>query len=305
MKSRFALKSTLLALGFLVMPLGQAFGQDIEPRRWTPLPLGLNVIGAGYGRVQGDVFFNPVLEIEDADVEGNVAVISYVRSFAIAKKLARLDVLLPWQNKRWSGLLDGVPATASRTGLADPRVRLSMILAGAPASGSSQNTPAKSSTVVGAAVSLRIPLGEYYEDKLLNLGQNRFVIRPQIGVVHTRDKWSYELTGSVFLYGDNDEFFDGNKLEQDPLYAAQAHLIRVFDKPGYWAALSAAYGWNGQSTINGNPVDDSRRLVLSALAVGVPIGMKQGLRFAYIRQRTNTDTGADIDSLSIGWSYRF
>jgi len=289
----------------LLTPLGQALGQDIEPRRWTPIPPGLNIIGAAYGRLQGDVFFNPVMLIEDAEVEGHFAAISYVRSFTIVTKLARLDVVLPWQNKRWSGLLDGVPATASRTGLADPHVRLSMILAGAPASGNSQEASASSSTVVGAAVSMSIPMGEYLEDKLLNLGQNRFVIRPQIGVLHTRGKWSYELTGSVFLFGDNDEFYGGSKLEQDPLYAAQAHLIRVFDERGSWVALSAAYGWNGQSTIDGNAVDDSRRLILSALAVGVPIGNSQGLKFAYIRTRTKTDTGADLDSLSIGWSLRF
>jgi hypothetical protein len=164
---------------------------------------------------------------------------------------------------------------------------------------------ASSNTVIGAAVSVSIPLGEYLDEKLLNLGQNRVVIRPQVGILHTRGKWSYELTASTFLYSDNDDFYGGSTLEQDPLYAVQGHLIRVFDKPGYWASLSAGYGWNGQSTVDGNRVDDSKRLFLSALSFGMPIGTTQGIKFAYVRGRTNTNKGSDTDSLAIGWSFRF
>jgi hypothetical protein len=281
---------------------GKAAAQDLEPRRWTPLPAGLNVVGAGYAATRGDVFFDPVLLVEDAEVEGHTAAVSYVRSFLIADKAARLDVTLPWQNRRWTGLLDGEPATASRIGLADPWLRLSMILAGAPDAG----TPSKpSNTIFGAALAVGIPLGEYLEGKLLNVGHNRFVIRPQIGVLHTRKKWSFELTGSTFLYGDNGDFLVDSTLEQSPLYAVQSHVIRFFDKPGYWAALSAGYAWNGQSTVDGVRSDDSKRLFLSALAVGLPIGQKQGLKFTYLRSRTKTDNGSDTDSLSIAWSYRF
>jgi len=291
--------AAMAGLGFLVLT-GDAFGQDLEPRRWTPLPPGLNIVGAGYIRTEGDVSFDPVLLVEDAEVRGHTAAVSYVRSFAVAGKLARVDAVVPWQNLQWTGLLDGAPAQVTRVGLADPTVRLSMILAGGL-----PDPTASSNTVFGAAVAIRVPLGEYFDDKLLNLGQNRVVVRPEIGVLHTRGKWSYEITGSTFLFGDNDDFFGGSTLEQDPLYALQAHVIRTFDKPGFWAALSAGYGWNGQSTVDGARVDDSRRLFLSAIAVGMPVGKTQGVKFAYIRSRTNTNTDSDTDSLAIGWSYRF
>jgi len=291
--------AAMAGLGFLVLT-GDAFGQDLEPRRWTPLPPGLNIVGAGYIRTEGDVSFDPVLLVEDAEVRGHTAAVSYVRSFAVAGKLARVDAVVPWQNLQWTGLLDGAPAQVTRVGLADPTVRLSMILAGGL-----PDPTASSSTVFGAAVAISVPLGEYFDDKLLNLGQNRVVVRPEIGVLHTRGKWSYELTGSTFLFGDNDDFFGGSTLEQDPLYALQAHVIRTFDKPGYWAALSAGYGWNGQSTVDGARLDDSRQLFLSALAIGMPIGNRQGIKFAYVRSRTNTNKGSDTDSLAIAWSHRF
>jgi hypothetical protein len=290
----------LVTLGILLMSFNQAGAQDLEPRRWTPLPAGLSLVGVGYARIDGDVFFDPVSLIEDVVVDGHATGVSYVRSFAVGDRVGRLDILVPLANMRWTGLLDGVPATASRVGMADPSIRLSIILAGAK-----PDKLASSNTVVGAAVKVIVPFGEYFEDKLLNLGRNRFVVRPQLGVLHTRGKWSYELTGSLFLYGDNDEFYNGSELKQDTLYALQGHVIHNFYKPGYWVALSAGYGWDGQSTINGNKVNNSRRLFLSALAVGVPIASNQSIKLTYAQTRTNVDTGADLDVLSVGWAYRF
>ena len=274
--------------------------QDIEPRRWTPLPPGLNVIGAGYALTDGDVYFDPALQVEDATVRGHTVGVSYVRSFRLAGKLARFDVVLPWQHIEGQGLLEGEPASVSRTGLADPVFRFSMILAG-----DRPDLAAKSNTVFGAAVAVIAPAGEYFENKLLNLGQNRWTLRPQVGVVHTRGQWSYELTASVFLYADNDEFFGGAVREQDPLLSVQGHVIRTFNKRGYWLSLSAGHGGKGQSIINAAPVDDEKRLFLSALSFGMPVGESQALKFAYVQNRTKRNNGSDTDSLLASWSLRF
>ncbi len=294
-----------LTVLLLLVWFGPLVAQDLEPRRWTAVPAGVNVVGAGYVGLQGDVLFDPVLKVEDAEVSGHVVAVSYVRSFAIGSKLARFDAVVPWQNMRWSGLLDGEPATAERVGLADPVLRISVLLAGAPAAGSTSDENKKSNTIFGVAVAVSVPLGEFESDTLLNLGQNRYFVRPQLGVLHTRGKWSYELTGSTFIYSVNDDFFGDSKLEQDPLYALQGHVVRVFDKPGYWVALSTGYGWKGDTVVDGTRSDNSQKRWLSSLAFGIPLGKKQGIKFAYLRDRTKTSQGANIDSLAIGWSMIF
>ena len=45
--------------------------QDIEPRRWGPIPLGTNVLGAGYSYTSGDVFFDPLLQAEDVKIKAH------------------------------------------------------------------------------------------------------------------------------------------------------------------------------------------------------------------------------------------
>jgi len=281
-----------------MMQSGRTAAQDLEPRRWTLLPVGRTVVGIGYGQTVGDVFFDPVLLVENAEVEADSVILSYVRSFELADRSARFDALIPWQDARWSGLLQGEPAVVRRIGLADPRFRLSINLAGAP---NPETAESRDNTVVGAALEVVIPVGEHLEDKLLNLGQNRFTIRPQMGFVHTRGPWSYELTGSVFLYSDNDEFFNGNRREQKPLYALQTHLVRMF-RPGLWVSLSAGYGWGARSEVNDERKDDEKGDFLAGLAVGFPVGRNQGMKLAYIRTRTRKDTGADTDTLVLAWT---
>lgn len=282
--------------------------QDLEPRRWTHLPIGTNVLGVTYAYTPGDLSFDPVLEIQDAQVEMNTLGVGYTRYFALAQRTARLDVVVPLQSGTWDGLVAGVPRSVSRDGLADPVVRLSALLLGAPALRGKEFAEFRQEhsvqTTLGLALEVRLPLGEYQEDKLINLGQNRFALAPQLGVLHTVGEWSFELTGSVYFYTDNDEFYNGNELEQDPLYACQTHVVKTFGQD-WWMAAGAAYAWAGESTINGVLKDDDKSTLLYGASFGFRIGESQSVRLSYIRTDTLNDIGADTDSLGLGWSFRF
>jgi hypothetical protein len=287
---------------------GVLTAQDLEPRRWTHLPVDTNVIGAGYLFTKGDIAFDPALRIEDAEVELHTLLASYTRYFALFETTARVDVVVPYQHGEWQGLLDGAPAAVERDGFGDPAVRLSASLLGAPALRGQEFAAFQREhdvdTAVGAAVEVRLPLGEYHEDKLINLGQNRYTIAPQLGVLHTRGLWSYELTGTAAFFTDNDEFFGGLTLEQDPLFAAQAHVVRVFPE-GFWLSAGAAYGWGGETSIDGDDKGDERSNLLWGGSVGFRLGSSQGIRIAYLHADSRTDTGADTDNVLVMWTLRF
>jgi len=288
---------SLLTLFIVATPL---FSQDLEPRRWTVMPEGMNVVGIGYGHTSGDVLFDPVMQIKDAEVKADTLAVSYIRSFSLAGKALRFDVFLPWHSAQWEGILRGNPNSAERKGFGDSRFRLSVNLLNT----STQNTNETSKTVVGAGIAMTAPTGEYDKNKLINLGQNRFVIRPQIGVVHTRGAWSYELTGSVFFFTDNNDYFKESIQSQDPLYAIQTHAIYVFDS-GIWTSLSAGYGWGGISSINNEKKDNEWNNLLMALSFGFSLSRTQSIKFNYMHAQTQNVTGSNTDTLSIGWSVRF
>jgi hypothetical protein len=281
--------------------------QDIEPRRWTPLPIGTNVVGVGYIHTDGEIFFDPVIKIEDAKYNTKATIFSFLHAFDFLGKSARFDLRLPHKSTRWKGLLDGVPATTGRTGLGDPRLRLSINFLGAPALGPRELRRYRAArpinTVAGAAVAITLPLGDYETDKLLNLGHNRFAIRPQVGVVHTRGPWSYELTGSVFFYTNNNEFV-GTTRKQDPLLTVQSHLTYASPR-GWWTSIGAAYDEGGESRIDGVRRDDHRRDLLYGISAGLTVNRHSSLKFAYVGSRTREDLGSDTDNLALALSIRF
>lgn len=282
-----------------------SFAQDLEPRRWSQIPTGVNFAGLGYGYIDGDIFLDPVLLVEEATFEIHRAGLLYMRSLNIMGKSSRIDFTLPYVAGRWEGTVDDEFVHFRRRGLGDARIRLSTLLYGGPAETPQEFAKSiKSNTVVGAAVAVSMPTGEYSNKYLINLGSGRWTIRPQLGVTHTRGKLTTELTGSVFIYTDNNDFWNNTELETDPLFALQAHFIYTF-RPGLWVSLSTAYGWGGEATVNGDAKNNPSGNWLSALSFGFPIDRRQGVKLAYMRGRTQKPTGADSDSLILAWSVMF
>ncbi|MGB5358360.1 MAG: transporter [Eudoraea sp.] len=305
-KKPLTLKRILLCC--VMLYLQQGYTQDVEPRRWSSIPLGVNVIAAGYAYTSGDVFFDPVLGAEDVIYTGNGFVAGYIRPFRLGNKLARVDVLLPFSFSRWEGLLDGVAESANRTGFGDPRVRLSLNLTGPPPTGPKELqeylTANPVYTTFGVSCSLTLPFGQYSNAFLLNLGSNRFVIRPQIGMVHYWGPWSYELTSSVVFFTKNTDFFNGGELKQKALFALQTHLIRQFKKR-FWASISAGYNQGASSIVNQQFNDDRRANFLGAASVGTSFAGKQGLKLAYVYSKTLKDVGATTNTVLLSWSIVF
>ena len=237
-----------LLLSVLLSPAG---AQELEPRRWSHMPTGTHMAGGGYAYTSGDISFDPVLKLEGVEVGLHTVLAKYIQVFGIFGRSARIDLIQGYQRGHWEGLLDGEFAETDRSGLSDGIVRLSVNLLGAPPLqgqdfGAYRATAAAKETIVGAGLAVHVPTGRYYDEKLINLGNNRFVFRPQLGVVHNRGKWSTELTGAVWMFTDNGDFFNGNQLENAPLYTLEGHVVHTF-RPGVWLSSGAGFGYGAES----------------------------------------------------------
>jgi len=294
----------LITIGWLE----PANAQDLEPRRWSQLPIGLNIVGMGYAYTDADVYFNPVFRITDGTSRINSLGLSAIRSFDLAGKSARISLLLPYVSGRWEGDVDDEFRVIHRRGIGDPRIRVSVNLYGAPALKGPElvryQAEHQTNTVVGASLALTLPLGQYLDDRLINIGHNRWSLRPQVGVVHTRGPWSFELTGSVFLFTSNNSFVDQLVLEQKSMYALQTHAIYNFN-PGLWASISTGYGKGGQIIIDQQETSFEVDNWVWAASLGAPIGRRQSLKLTWLSGRTQNEVGRDSDNLLLSWSMRW
>ncbi|MGK2925778.1 MAG: transporter [Lysobacterales bacterium] len=283
----------------------EARAQDMEPRRWSHLPSGLNVAGLGVGAIDGDIFFDPVVRLEDATFELYTLGSSYVRTFEWLGKSSRIDFRLPYGYGRWEGLLNGEDVSVRRHGPLDPHLRLSVNLYGAPPLKGQAYLQYRAehpvTTTVGAAISVTLPLGEYYAERLINLGGNRYVVHPQLGVLHQRGPWQFELTTTLSLFEDNNEFFADTRLEQDPLGFVQLHAIRSLAR-GRWGSVSTGFSYGGEAFIDGVPKDNDQRTRYYALSFGMPLSPQQSVKISYVNAETNVLLGTNSDSLLLSWS---
>jgi hypothetical protein len=216
--------------------------------------------------------------------------------------------VLPFSIDHWEGLLSGEAASTNRSGFMDPWLRLSVNLVGPPPGGPKElkkyyeENPVN--TTFGVSLGVTLPIGQYFDEKLINIGNNRFVFRPQAGVVHRWGLWSYEVTGSLAIFTSNTNFFNGNTLSQNPIIGIQSHLIRQF-KNGMWASLSAAYNQGGSSTINDIAKNDQRANFYAGASLGYTFAGNQGIKIAYLRSQALRDVGSDFNSLALAWSISF
>jgi hypothetical protein len=280
-----------------------ALAQELEIRRWNHLPIDRNFVTVNYGRTDGDIAFDPVLRIQGAVAEMDTWLLGYIRTFELFDKTARIEIRQAWQAGIWSGILDGKPTTISRDGLADTFARFAVNLVGAPPLTGKDFTNYRAATdvetIVGAALGVQVPTGEYMKDKLINLGTNRFTFRPQIGIHQQYYSWSFEVTGMAWIYTENSSFFNGNQLEQDPYYTIDGSIEYSF-KSGVWASVGAGLGVGGRSILNGVKKDDRREDFGWSVSAGFPVTPSLGLKASYLEADHWAEVGTVSRTISVG-----
>lgn len=282
--------------------------QELEPQRWRHLPIDTNFVSLAYIHNDSDISLEPALRIENATMNLDTWALGYTRTFELFDKTAQVQIIQPWQEGDWSGTVNGQAAAISREGFGDTQVRFAIDLLGAPPMNVGDYAAYQASpepkTVLGVALGVQLPTGEYMSDKLINLGTNVYTFRPEIGFVHERGRWSFEASGSVSIYTNNSDFFGGNRLEQNPLYFAQTNVLYRFT-PGLWAAGGIAYALGAETTVNGIANNDQKENILWGFAGGYSITPWLGLKLQYVRSERLVDVGNDSNRYIVSLSTFF
>ena len=214
---------------------------------------------------------------------------------------SKFNIIAPYATGDWAGKYEGIDSTTSRSGMADLRFGLSFNFIGAPAIEAKNFKDFEQKTIVGGSFQIIAPTGQYYPDKLINLGSNRWAIRPQLGVSHKYQSWYFEFFGNVWLYTNNNSFWNGKSLKQNPIVAFKGHVIKSFEK-GIWVALGAGYAVGGRSYVN-EVKRDARISTIRTGAIAVfPINKKHSIKFTAIVAKRIKE-GSDFDAVSIGYQY--
>ena len=291
-----------LALALVIAwPLrGQA--QELEPRSYVNTPVGINFLIAGYGYTTGGVVFNPATRLTDAEIETHAAIFGYARSLDLWGLSGKFAMIVPFADVSGSALQAGQLQERDVSGLADPRFRISVNFYGAPALPLEEYGRYKQDLIVGATLEVGVPLGQYDSDKLLNIGSNRWSVKPEIGLSKALGRFVLELAGAVTFFTPNGDFLGGKTLEQDPIYSVQGHFVHEF-LPGLWAALDATYYAGGRTKIDGK-AEEGLEHVRVGLTISISVNRYNSIKL-YGSKGVYSRTGTDFDALGIAWQFRW
>lgn len=206
------------------------------------------------------------------------------------------QALIPFGDAHLDGAAVG-GAQLSDSGFADPVLLTTFWFVNAP----------EKKLWAGFTPYLTLPLGSYDRLKGLNLGGNRWAVKPELGVVKGIGERGYlDLVLNGEFYGDNNDFGAGADpvtLEQDPLLGLEVHAS--YDVTKQWFVSLDYYLLNGgETTVAGVPQGDRQDNHALGISFFWGIGSNNQLMLQY-RDDFSVKSGPGTNTLGARWAYFF
>jgi hypothetical protein len=283
--------------------VSDAAAQDIEPRAYSNAPIGYNFLVTGFAYTRGGLAENSSLPLTNPDLDTISAVAAYSRVIELGGQSARLEAIVPYTSLSGTADYSGQQVSRDINGFANPSFRLSANLYGAPALSAQEFSAWQQDMIVGASLRVSPPWGQYDPTRLVNIAANRWSFKPEVGASQALGQWTLEGAVGVTFFTNNDEFWNGNRLSQDPLYAARGHVIYGFAN-GVWLSVDATWYGGGRTTVNGVLNNDLQQNWRFGSTLAFPIDRDFSIKL-YASTGVSDRTGNSYDLLGIVLQYRW
>jgi hypothetical protein len=285
----------------LLLLAAPSSAQDLDPRAYVNVPVNGTFLVVGFSVSHGGVVTDPTLPVTDLNATVETPSLGVARSFSLFGKTAQAFGALPYSWAQVSGKALGEEREISRAGLSDMRLRISVLVRGAPAASVAEFVKAPRRTILGTSLTIAAPTGEFFPDKLINLGTNRWAFKPEFAVSQPMgQKWLLDAYAGVWLFTGNDSFYPGTSHRtQAPMTVFQAHVSYNFQRQ-LWAAFDATFYVGGQTTIEGVVNDDRQSNTRVGATIALPVGRRHSVKLAVSRGAI-IRFGANFTTFSIGW----
>lgn len=284
-------------------------GQSLAPRAYLITPVDSNAVTISSSIYTGGVLFDNAVPITDASGTIGLIVPSFYHSLNFMGRSSNVTLVLPYSIGSFSALVANQDTNVYRSGMGDGAVRFSVNLTGGPAMTVPQFMEWKQKKLLGASIAVQFPSGQYDSSRLINIGDNRWGFKPELGYSQRWSKWILDAYVGGWFFTKNAEFFSQNNFfrgtrqqSQEPIGVVETHLSRDF-KPGFWLSLDGNFWYGGRTTLGGvqnlNSLQKNSRVGATA---AVRVSKHQSLKFSYARG-AYIRVGGDYQAVTIAWQY--
>jgi len=279
--------------------------QELEPRAYSASPVGVNFVVVGYSRSAGSVVTDPTLPLSDVSAHVNGLSLGLGRTFGVAGRQGLLTAALPYAWGDAEGNVGEERREVTRSGLADFRAKLSVNLYGSAALSPLEFAKRRRERILlGTSLTVAAPAGQYNGARLINLGTNRWALKPEVGASYAWRKFYFDLYVGGWFFTDNSDFYPGGSTKrQDPLTTLQAHVSYTIRR-GLWLAFDSTWYGGGAVSVDdgpsGNRVSNSR---LGA-TLSLPIVAQQSVKIAY-SGGASVRSGSNFRTVVVAWQFQW
>jgi hypothetical protein len=262
----------------------------------------MNFFVLNYSYQSGEVLFDPAVPITDVNAYINGVSAAVGHSFPLFGRFASAAVAVPYAFGSLNGNVGEDYTRITRSGLGDLRLRFVVNLLGGPALTMKEYRAVKPETTLGFSLVVAAPTGQYSNEKLINIGQNRWAFRPEFGLSYPTGPWMLEASAGVWLFTDNTHTYPGeNVRSQAPLFTFQAHGGYTF-RPGLWVALDATFYGGGRTSTNGVPGDTRQSNSRVGATFSLPVARSHSIKFL-AATGVSARVGSRFDTYGIAYQF--
>ncbi len=247
------MKKLISFLTLLLLLVTPAYAQFDGPRTYWPMPKNYNVVAAHYINGTANASWSVWNQVQaNVDIDSDLFLLTYTRNQVFFGRAVYWQLVVPAGTLKTDSPLPLSTNDDFVKGLGDPSFGATINLVGVPAMKAKDFLRHDLDFSANLGAMIYFPFGQYNENEALNVGSNQWRIRFSAPMVKSIGPWvpgkrtTLEVVPSLMLYGANDNNL-GNRIEQDPTFAIEAHLTRDLTRKVY---ISADYTWinGGQQT---------------------------------------------------------
>ena len=256
-----------------------------------------------YNRIDTKTPINTALPLDGLSLDADLYLLRYARTMDIAGRTSGIQVIQPYADVEASfdngRFFDG---TKKNGGMGDTQIVVVHNLFGAPALSQEEFAQWTPETFLSGALWVTAPTGDYDKDRIINIGSNRWVLKPELAFGHPIGNTWLEFNTWVSFYGDNDDYLGNQKLEQDPLWAAEGHYSYTINR-ALWVSLDATYSKGGETKINGTNQDNEQENTVLGASLGFMLSPQFGGLVAYSDTVSEQSGSPDVNTWTLRPQY--
>lgn len=277
--------------------------QADNARDWQNTPINLNMVFGYYNLIDTNTPIDTSLPIDGLSLNADLYFFRYARSFDLDGRNSAFQIIQPYADVSASfddaRLLNG---TKHNGGMGDTQVVFAHNFFGGPALTAEEFSKWTPETFMSGALWVTVPNGDYDKKRIINIGANRWVVKPEIAFGHPIGPTWLEFNTYVSFYGNNDNYQGNSKLEQRPLYAIEGHYSYSVNR-ALWVSLDGTYSAGGETCIDGVDQDNEQANTLLGASLGFMLTPQFGGLVAYTDTVSERTGSPDVNTWTLRLQY--